>query len=96
MIDSEGGIKTTFSDINILAQSCRFINCQHTTEPGCAVIKEIQAGRLEKRRLDNYHKLLSEQLRNNESLAERRHNDRALGRFYKHAQKSSRRFKSKE
>jgi len=96
MIDSEEGIKTTFSDINILAQSCRFKNCQHTTEPGCAVIEEVQAGRLEQRRLDNYHKLLLEQLRNNESLAERRHNDRALGRFYKNAQTSSRRFKSQE
>ncbi len=96
MIDSEEGIKATFSDIDILARKCRFINCHHTTEPGCAIIEEIKAGRLKQRRLDNYHKLLSEQTRNNESIAERRYNDRALGRFYKNALKSSRKFKSRE
>ncbi|MES9991566.1 MAG: ribosome small subunit-dependent GTPase A [Candidatus Thiodiazotropha sp.] len=96
IVDSEAGIKTAFSDIDTLAQGCRFKNCQHISEPGCAVIKEVEAGRLEQRRLDNYHKLISEQARNNESLAERRNADRALGRFYKQAKISSQRFKSKE
>lgn len=96
LVDSEDGIKATFDDIDLLAKKCRFSNCQHTTEPGCAVVEEIKAGRIEPRRLDNYHKLMSEQIRNNESLAERRSSDRALGRFYKSALKSSRRFKSRE
>ncbi len=96
LIDSAKGINATFSDINILAQNCRYKNCRHTTEPGCAVIEEIKAGRLEQARLDNYHKLFSEQMRNTESLAERRNKDRVLGRFYKNALKSSRKFKSKE
>ncbi|MCP3907442.1 MAG: ribosome small subunit-dependent GTPase A, partial [Oceanicoccus sp.] len=96
IIDSEEGIKATFSDIDILARKCRFKNCHHTTEPGCVIVEEIKAGRLGQRRLDNYHRLLSEQTRNNESLAERRYNDRALGRFYKNALKSSRKFKSRE
>jgi len=96
IVDSEEGIKTTFSDIDSLAKKCRFKDCQHTTEPGCAVMEEIKAGRLEQRRLDNYHKLLSEQTRNSESLAERRNSDRALGRFYKTAKKTSRKFKSRE
>ena len=96
IVDSEEGIQAIFSDIEKLAKQCRFKDCQHGMEPGCAVIKEITAGRLDQRRLENYQKLLSEQARNNESIAERRHNDRALGRFYKHAIKSSRRFKSRE
>jgi ribosome biogenesis GTPase len=96
IVDSEEGIRTTFSDIDKLSEKCRFKDCQHTTEPGCAVIEAIEAGSLEQRRLDNYHKLVSEQARNSESLAERRSNDRALGRFYKTALKSSRRFKSRE
>lgn len=96
IIDNEQGIKTAFADIDQLSEHCRFKDCQHKSEPDCAVIKAIQAGELEQRRLDNYHKLLSEHARNNESLAERRHNDRALGRFYKSALKSSREFKSKE
>ncbi len=96
IVDSEEGIKTTFSDIDSLAKKCRFKDCHHTTEPGCAVMEEIKAGRLEQRRLDNYHKLLSEQTRNSESLAERRNSDRALGRFYKTAKKTSKKFKSRE
>lgn len=96
MLESEDGIKATFSDIDTLAKKCRFTNCQHAAEPGCAITEEIKAGRLEQRRLGNYNKLLSEQTRNNESLAVRRSNDRALGRFYKNALKSSMRFKSRE
>ncbi|MEW8624102.1 MAG: GTPase RsgA, partial [Candidatus Thiodiazotropha endolucinida] len=96
IVDSEDGIKAAFSDIDSLAKKCRFTNCRHTTEPGCAIIEEIKTGGLEQRRLDNYKKLLAEQLRNSESLAERRCNDRALGRFYKNALKSARRFKSRE
>jgi ribosome biogenesis GTPase len=96
IVDSEEGIKATFSDIDLLAERCRFKDCQHTTEPGCAVVEAIEAGTLEQRRLDNYRKLVAEQARNSESLAERRSSDRALGRFYKTALKSSRRFKSRE
>lgn len=95
LVDSEEGIKSTFSDIDYLAAACRFKDCQHRSEPGCAVAAAVKAGRLDQRRLDNYQKLLAEQARNNESLAERRSNEKALGRFYKSAQKSSRRFKSK-
>jgi ribosome biogenesis GTPase len=96
MVDSEEGIQTTFADIAQLAEQCHFHDCQHKTEPGCAVLAAISDGKLEQRRLDNYHKLMSEQVRNSESIAERRSQDRALGRFYKHALESSRRFKSRE
>jgi ribosome biogenesis GTPase len=96
IVDSEEGIKATFSDIDELAENCRFKDCQHISEPGCAVLEAVEAGRLEQRRLDNYHKLMSEQARNSESLAERRSSDRALGRFYKSALKSSRKFKSRD
>ena len=94
--DGEGGIQSTFSEIDQLAAQCRFKNCQHHSEPDCAVAKAIKSGEIEPRRLENYRKLLTEQMRNNQSLAQRRRHDRALGRFYKHAQKSARRFKSKE
>jgi ribosome biogenesis GTPase / thiamine phosphate phosphatase len=96
MVDSEAGVHSVFADIEAYANECYFQDCQHHQEPNCAVQKAIEQGRLELRRLDNYHKLMSEQARNSESVAERRHNDRALGRFYKHAIKSSRRFKSQE
>lgn len=46
----EEGIQSTFSDIEKLVNQCRFHDCQHIEEPGCAVIKEIEEGRLEQRR----------------------------------------------
>jgi ribosome biogenesis GTPase len=95
LVESEEGIKATFSDIDGLAEGCRFKDCQHRTEPDCAVQKAIKTGLLDQRRLDNYQKLMAEQVRNSESLAERRQSDRALGRFYKNAQKSAKKFKTK-
>ncbi|HCH24349.1 MAG TPA: ribosome small subunit-dependent GTPase A [Oceanospirillaceae bacterium] len=94
IVDSEAGIKSTFADIDSLAAKCRFKDCQHVTEPGCAVLAQVEAGELEQRRLDNYHKLMSEQERNSATVAERRHQDRAFGKFIKHAQASSRQFKT--
>lgn len=96
MVDCGEGIQATFADIEQLATQCRFHDCQHLNEPGCAVRQAVDDGRLEQRRLDNYHKLLAEQVRNSESLAERRQHDRALGRFYKQAKASAQRFKSRD
>ncbi len=96
MVDCEEGIHATFADIGKLAGQCRFHDCQHLNEPGCAVRKAIEDGGLEQRRLDNYHKLMAEQARNSESLAERRQHDRTLGRFYKQAKASAQRFKLRD
>ncbi|MEZ5535282.1 MAG: ribosome small subunit-dependent GTPase A [Thiolinea sp.] len=96
IVDCEEGIQSTFADIEQLAGQCHFHDCQHETEPGCAVLQAVEEGRLEPRRLENYHKLMAEQQRNSESMAERREHDRALGRFYKQAKASSRRFKSRD
>ncbi|MEZ5478926.1 MAG: ribosome small subunit-dependent GTPase A [Thiolinea sp.] len=96
MVDCEQGIQATFADIEQLAEQCRFHDCQHDSEPGCAVTEAVAQGRLEQRRLDNYHKLMVEQARNSESLAEKRQQERALGRFYKQAKASAQRFKSRD
>jgi ribosome biogenesis GTPase len=50
----------SFSDIEILAANCKFNDCRHKTEPGCAVIKAIEAGSLNSERLASYHKLKDE------------------------------------
>jgi ribosome biogenesis GTPase len=83
LTDCKEGIATTFSDIEACAEQCRFSDCQHLTEPGCAVLKAVNSGELEQRRLDNYHKLLREDALNSSSLAERRARDKALGKYYK-------------
>nr|WP_114490180.1 ribosome small subunit-dependent GTPase A [Halanaerobium sp. ST460_2HS_T2] len=56
------GIKESFEDIEVLAQNCKFNDCQHDSEPGCAVKKAIKKGELSEKRLESYRKLERELL----------------------------------
>jgi ribosome biogenesis GTPase / thiamine phosphate phosphatase len=59
--DSEaGGVETVFSEIERLAEGCRFSDCAHEGEPGCAVREAVEQGRLGTDRLASYEKLLKE------------------------------------
>jgi ribosome biogenesis GTPase len=51
----------TFGDIEALAEQCRFRDCQHLSEPGCAVRAAVAGGELAAARLASFHKLASEQ-----------------------------------
>ncbi len=56
----EQGLRQAFEDIEELAVACRFRDCQHSSEPGCAVRKAIQDGKLDRARFENYLKLRKE------------------------------------
>ncbi|WP_440906426.1 ribosome small subunit-dependent GTPase A (plasmid) [Catenovulum sp. SX2] len=86
----ETGVKQTFADIEEFAQQCRFSNCQHENEPGCAVVKAINQGDLDTRRLENYRKLLREQAHNADSLQQKRAKDKALSKMYRQVQTGAR------
>jgi ribosome biogenesis GTPase len=58
--DVDEGMEETFADIEELALDCRFPNCGHTQEPGCAVREAIEGGRLAPERLTSYQKLQGE------------------------------------
>ncbi|MDJ0838821.1 MAG: ribosome small subunit-dependent GTPase A [Acidobacteriota bacterium] len=79
-----------FSDIEEFALSCRFRDCGHQGEPGCAVEAAVVEGSLARRRLLNYHKLqreISHQADREKAGSRRqRKKDRALHRMYKEAQ----------
>ncbi len=83
LADSKEGIATTFADIKAFAEQCRFADCGHESEPGCAIQKAIESGELDTRRLANYQKLLKEDAFNSASLSERRASDKALHKYYK-------------
>jgi len=57
---STDGLDQVFAEIGELAESCRFTDCEHRTEPGCAVLAAIESDALPARRLDSYRKLLRE------------------------------------
>ena len=59
--DAEHGVAQAFADIDSLAAQCRFGNCRHEAEPGCAVLAALSAGTLDPTRIENRRKLLREQ-----------------------------------
>jgi len=65
-------IDAVFSDIDTLAAQCRFADCYHEAEPGCAVLRAIEEGGIDSRRLSSYKKLLRENSLATASLAEKR------------------------
>ncbi|GHI02554.1 GTPase RsgA [Streptomyces cellostaticus] len=60
LFDAEGGVGQVFSEIEELAGRCRFHDCAHETEPGCAVRLALESGELPVRRLESYRKLMRE------------------------------------
>ncbi|QUJ68787.1 ribosome small subunit-dependent GTPase A [Photobacterium sp. GJ3] len=95
LADCEDGITATFSDIEALATQCRFGDCSHQQEPGCAVQQAIESGDLDERRLRNYHKLNREIAFNSASIAEKRAKSKQLGRYYHAIQKNNRKQKNR-
>lgn len=61
--DAETGVGQVFSEIEGLAERCRFHDCAHESEPGCAVLAAIDSGELSERRLESYRKLIRENQR---------------------------------
>jgi ribosome biogenesis GTPase len=58
--DGQGSLADVFVEIEDLAQGCRFSDCRHAGEPGCAVARAIDEGSLTEERLQSYHKLKRE------------------------------------
>jgi ribosome biogenesis GTPase len=81
------GIEESFEDIHDLTLACRFSNCSHTREPGCAVQAAIEAGDLSEARYQSYLKLKRETEFHDLSYGEKRKKDRDFGRFIKSLKK---------
>ena len=61
LVDAEAGIAATFTDVEELAGRCRFNDCVHHGEPGCAVAEAIADGSLTVRRFESWERLQREQ-----------------------------------
>lgn len=60
LLESGAGLAQAFDDLEALAQECRFRDCRHRGEPGCAVAQAIEGGALPRERLENYRKMEAE------------------------------------
>ena len=58
--EADEGLGAAFADVESIAQNCRFRDCKHTDEPGCAVLQAVEAGELAQARLDSYRSLAAE------------------------------------
>ena len=82
------GLDNTFAEIREYSVNCRFANCTHTEEPGCAVLLAVENGILSDDRYQSYLKLKKEAEYHDLSYFEKRRKDRSFGRFIKSAKKS--------
>lgn len=78
--DVEAALDDVFDDIQVLATRCRFGDCVHGSEPGCAVKEAIEAGTLSERRLLSYRKLQRENEQASATIAGRRAAERGFAR----------------
>ena len=81
------GINQGFEDILLLSESCRYANCSHEQESGCAVRAAVKNGNLNEDRYSSYLKLKKESEYHEMSYLDKRRKDRAFGRFIKSAKK---------
>jgi ribosome biogenesis GTPase len=79
------GIDAVFEDIAALAAGCRFSDCRHESEPGCAIRAAVDDGRIDRDRIDRWRKLRREDTRASEVLHERHERERAFGRLVRNA-----------
>jgi ribosome biogenesis GTPase / thiamine phosphate phosphatase len=86
--DSTGGLETTFDMITRLAQNCRFNDCTHTNEIGCAVIEAVEKGELDRDSYKNYLKLEREKAHFESTVVEKRKKDKEFGKMMKNYKKA--------
>lgn len=85
LTDVRSGLDDVFAEITELAATCKFVDCTHEAEPGCAIRQAIDDDEIDVERLNRWRKLIKEEAYNKESIADRRARGRALGKFYKSA-----------
>ncbi|BDD02898.1 ribosome small subunit-dependent GTPase A [Aureibacter tunicatorum] len=91
--DGDRSIDATFEQIASLAEGCKYSNCTHTNEDGCAVSEAIENGELEEELLYSYQKLKREQNHYSQTVWEKRKSQKDFGKMIKRVQNQKKRFK---
>lgn len=82
--DSTEGLELTFESIVRLSGECKFKDCTHSTEIGCAVLSALESGEIDKSSFENFMKMEREKEHFESTVAERRKKDKDLGKVIKH------------
>ncbi len=90
MADVSGGLGVTFEAIIEYAQHCKFKDCTHTSEHGCAVLAAVEEGEIDADMYANFRKLEKEKLHFESDIQQRKQKDKEMGKMIKRIQKQRR------
>lgn len=92
LVAEDDAVAETFSDVDEIAEMCRFADCQHDGQPGCAIANALESGELLTGRVEGWRRLReeSEAIAERATLAEQRRTDRDFAKEAKGAKRSSR------
>jgi ribosome biogenesis GTPase len=83
LVDGAGGLETTFDLISELSRECKYSDCRHIHEDGCALLAAVDSGDLERAAYENYLKMEREKIHFQSSIAEKRRKDKEIGKMIK-------------
>ena len=96
VISNESGLGDTFNEIDELSDQCKYKDCTHTIEAGCAVLEAVEKREISEERYNNYIKIYKELLHNEMSYVEKRQKDKKFGKFFHSTMKDVKKMKGRE
>jgi ribosome biogenesis GTPase / thiamine phosphate phosphatase len=96
VISNESGLGDTFSEIDELSDQCKYKDCTHTVEAGCAVLEAVERREISEERYNNYIKIYKESLYNEMSYVDKRMKDKKFGKFFHSTMKDVKKMKGRE
>lgn len=91
--DTQDGLELTFDTIVQLTQQCKFKDCKHIQEKGCAVLAALERGEIDEQAYFNYRKMEKEKSHFEADVQERRRKDKKFGKMIKNTLKHKRKYK---
>ncbi len=85
--DTGGGLETTFETILEYAQNCKFQDCTHMHELGCAILAAVEKGEIDADSYANFQKMEKEKMHFESALLERKKKDKDFGKMVKQVKK---------
>lgn len=85
--DGDGGLEMTFDEILELSEDCKYKDCTHVHEEGCAILEALHDGDLDQESYDNYLKMYKEKLHYEASKEDKKRRDKGFGKMMKQVKK---------
>ena len=95
MTDADAGLENLFDEIEVLAKKCKFVDCTHTHEPGCAVLAFLESGNLDKDKYLNYVSMKKEIEHFEMTEFEKREKNKQFGKFIRKAKNDLKKYGNK-